>query len=76
MPTSNFLGKTYIQNHHFAVPHRQLVLKPELSLFAKGGTVTATTNFVPATTDNHNAPVFIGSSVEYDVYLYYKADLV
>jgi adenine-specific DNA-methyltransferase len=33
MPTLNFLGKTFVQNHHLAVPHRQLVPKPELSVF-------------------------------------------
>jgi adenine-specific DNA-methyltransferase len=32
MPSLNFLGKTYVQNHHLAVAHRQLVPKPKLSL--------------------------------------------
>jgi adenine-specific DNA-methyltransferase len=32
MPTLNFLGKTYVQNHHLAVPHRQLIPKPDLSV--------------------------------------------
>lgn len=35
MPTLNFLGKTFVQNHHLAVSHRQLIPKPELSLTDK-----------------------------------------
>lgn len=32
MPSINFIGKTFVQNHHLAVPFRQLIPKPELSL--------------------------------------------
>ena len=32
MPTLHFKGKTYVQNHHLAVKHHQLVPKAELSL--------------------------------------------
>jgi adenine-specific DNA-methyltransferase len=32
MPTLNFKGKTFVQNHHLAVKYHQLVPKSELSL--------------------------------------------
>lgn len=32
MPTLNFKGKTFVQNHHLAVKHHQLVPKKELSI--------------------------------------------
>ncbi len=35
MPSLNFLGKTYVQNHHLVVPHKQLVPKPDLSVTEK-----------------------------------------
>ncbi|MBK7097397.1 MAG: site-specific DNA-methyltransferase [Sphingobacteriales bacterium] len=42
MPTLNFKGKTFVQNHHLAVKYHQLVPKAELSLTdpAYGGTGT------------------------------------
>ena len=35
MPTLQFKGKTFVQNHHFAVKYHQLVPKKELSLTDK-----------------------------------------
>lgn len=35
MPTLNFKGKTFVQNHHLAVKYHQLVPKAELSLTGK-----------------------------------------
>lgn len=35
MPTLNFKGKTFVQNHHLAVKYHQLVPKKELSLTDK-----------------------------------------
>src|SRR5690606_15771458 len=35
MPTLNFKGKTFVQNHHLAVKYHQLVPKAELSLTDK-----------------------------------------
>jgi adenine-specific DNA-methyltransferase len=32
MPTLNFKGKTFVQNHHLAVKHHQLIPKKELSV--------------------------------------------
>ena len=32
MPTLNFKGKTFVQNHHLAVKYHQLVPRSELSL--------------------------------------------
>ena len=45
MPTLNFKGKTFIANHHLAVPHHQLVPKPELSLL-KGALCSLHDNLV------------------------------
>ena len=35
MPTLNFKGKTFVQNHHLAVKYHQLVPKAEYSLTDK-----------------------------------------
>ena len=35
MPTINFKGKTFVQNHHLAVKHHQLIPQPLLSLTDK-----------------------------------------
>jgi len=35
MPTLNFKGKTFVQNHHLTVKYHQLVPKKDLSLTDK-----------------------------------------
>ncbi len=35
MPTLQFKGKTFVQNHHLAVKYHQLVPKKDLSLTVK-----------------------------------------
>jgi adenine-specific DNA-methyltransferase len=57
MPTLNFLGKTYVQNHHLAVPHRQLVPKPDLS-------VASITNGQKSTCSLHDNLIVQGDNLE------------
>ncbi len=35
MPSINFLGKTFVQNYHLAVPYSELILQKEKSLTDK-----------------------------------------